>query len=239
MNRHYWFDFESNIEINGTTMLINTLLLSAMLMTNSPEPRFLALGDSYTIGEGVDANQRWPVQLCERLRSAGQAIGDPEIIARTGWTTDELLTAIDEASPRPPYALVSVLIGVNDQYRGYSAAQYRIAFTKLLQRAIALAADQPDHVLVLSIPDWGVTAFGANSGRDLAQVAREIDVYNKINYEISIKNKVHYMNITQATRTAGAKPEWLTTDGLHPSALLYKQWIDLVLPQAHAVLAEH
>ncbi len=205
-------------------------------MTHSSEPRFLALGDSYTIGEGVEANQRWPVQLRDRLRADGQTIGKPEIIARTGWTTDELLEAIDKASPQPPFALVSVLVGVNDQYRGYSTAKYRIAFTKLLQRAIAFAADQPSHVLVLSIPDWGVTAFGANSGRDVAQVAREIDAFNAINYELSMQYKVRYVSITQATRTAGAKPVWLTADGLHPSALMYAQWVELALPQVQVAL---
>jgi hypothetical protein len=148
----------------------------------SEEPvKFLALGDSYTIGESVDEAERWPVQLAALLRNQGFSVDDPQIIARTGWTTDELSAAIDAADPQGPYDLVSLLIGVNNQYRGRDSEGYRIEFIALLQRAIGFAGGQPSHVIVLSIPDWGVTPFASNS--DAAKIAAEIDTYNAINKE--------------------------------------------------------
>lgn len=120
-----------------------------------PELRYLALGDSYTIGADVEADQRWPVQLVERLRAARLPVAAPQIVARTGWTTDELLAALDKADPQGPYDLVSLLIGVNNQFRGYPLVAYRQELRWLLSRAVALAGDHPRRVLVLSIPDWG------------------------------------------------------------------------------------
>ncbi|HEU0013481.1 MAG TPA: GDSL-type esterase/lipase family protein, partial [Longimicrobium sp.] len=137
------------------------------------EMRFLALGDSYTIGEAVAEAERWPVRLAALLRERGMDVADPEIIARTGWTTDELSAAIDERDPQGPYALVSLLIGVNNQYRGRSADEYRGEFAALLRRAIAFAGGDAGRVIVLSIPDWGVTPFA--EGRDRAAIAAEID----------------------------------------------------------------
>jgi lysophospholipase L1-like esterase len=127
--------------------------------------RFLALGDSYTIGERVAKNERWPVQLAARLRAHGVPITDPEIIAVTGWTTDELDAGIQAAQPQGPYDLVSLLIGVNNQYRGRSPEEYQAQFADLLQQAIGLAGGDPTRVIVLSIPDWGVTPFAANETR--------------------------------------------------------------------------
>src|SRR5580704_16030613 len=142
--------------------------------------RYLALGDSYSIGEGVPEAGRWPVQLAVRLRREGIALDDPTIIATTGWTTDELSAAMDATTFAPPYDLVSLLIGVNNQYRGRDASDYRGQFRHLLDRAIALAGMQPARVLVLSIPDWGVTPFAHGSGRDVLKIAQELDVYNAI-----------------------------------------------------------
>ena len=143
---------------------------------------FLALGDSYTIGEGVEDEQRWPVQLAAALRARGVAIAHPQIIARSGWTTDELSAAIDaedaHGNLQPHYDLVSLQIGVNNQYRGRSVEDYRDEFSRLFERAVAFAGGDPAHVLVLSIPDWGTTPFAQASGRDRAQIAREIDEYN-------------------------------------------------------------
>jgi len=135
---------------------------------------FLALGDSYTIGEGVEASGRWPNQLAARV-----GLDAPEIVAQTGWTTDELGAAMDAQAFHPPYALVTLLIGVNNQYRGRDLASYRGEFTQLLQRAIELAGDKPRHVVVVSIPDWGITPFAR--GRDPLAIAREIDAYNAAN----------------------------------------------------------
>src|SRR5437763_16852926 len=134
-------------------------LAAVLMLAMTPSPRCLALGDSYTIGESVSAADRWPNQLALQLRKDGIDIAYPEIIAKTGWTTDELSSAIDAAKPHGPYALVTLLIGVNNQYRGRDAEQYRKEFVVLLQRSIAFAGNDPKSVLVVSIPDWGVTPF--------------------------------------------------------------------------------
>jgi len=141
--------------------------------------RVLALGDSYTIGEGVAPAERWPLQLVGALRAGGQVVVEPRIIARTGWTTDELAQAIAASSVAADYDLVSLLIGVNDQYRGRSISEYPERFRSLLNQAIGFAGGSPGRVLVLSIPDWGVTPFA--SGRDRAKIAAEIDAYNAVN----------------------------------------------------------
>jgi lysophospholipase L1-like esterase len=192
--------------------------------------RFLALGDSYTIGEGVDEADRWPVQLAALLRGRGIRVGDPRIIARTGWTTDELSAAIDDADPRGPYALVSLLIGVNNQYRGRGAEEYRAEFAALLQRAIGFAGGEASRVVVLSIPDWGVTPFA--DGRDRSQIASDIDAYNAINRDEARRAGAHWVDVAPQSRVAGADPAFLVSDGLHPSGRAYAEWARLALPAA-------
>jgi lysophospholipase L1-like esterase len=201
--------------------------------------RFLALGDSYTIGEGVAAADPWPAQLVTMLRAQGVTLDAPEIIARTGWTTDELAAAIDAHALRPPYALVTLAVGVNNQYRGRDLENYRTEFRRLLERAIALAGDRPQRVIVVSIPDWGVTRFGRESGRDAAQVAREIDAYNGANAQIAKKLQVHYVDVTAASRDDADRSEMLVADGLHPSATAYRRWTQLILPVAQTALSSH
>lgn len=196
--------------------------------------RFLALGDSYTIGEAVEPQARWPVQLAARLREKGVSMGDPILIARTGWTTDELDAAIDAAQPTGPFDLVSLLIGVNNQYRGRDRDAYRREFAGLLERAIDLAGGRPERVLVLSIPDWGVTPFAA--GRDRAQIAREIDQFNLINRDEAVRRGARYVDVTPVSRRAAFEGGWLADDGLHPSAALYAEWARLALPEASAAL---
>jgi lysophospholipase L1-like esterase len=191
---------------------------------------FLALGDSYTIGEGVAESDRWPVQLAALLREQGQDFTEPQIIARTGWTTDELSDAIDDADPRGPYDLVSLLIGVNNQYRGRSAEEYRGEFAGLLQRAIGFAGGDASRVIVLSIPDWGATPFA--EGRSRNDIAAEIDVFNAINRQETERLGAHYVDITPQSRTAGPKPAFLAADGLHYSGLTYAEWARLALPAA-------
>jgi lysophospholipase L1-like esterase len=193
---------------------------------------FLALGDSYTIGEGVAESERWPVQLADAMRRE-QTIDPPEILARTGWTTDELTAAMDAHTFQSPYALVTLLIGVNNQYRGRDLQNYRDEFRTLLDRAIELAGGRPQRVIVVSIPDWGVTRFGHESGRDTAQIAREIDAYNAANAEISHSAHVHYVDVTELTRD---RPDLVVADGLHPSGLAYRDWSEALLPVAlHAL----
>ena len=171
------------------------------------------------------------------LRDAGTAIADPQIIATTGWTTDELDAGIDIADPRGPFDLVSLGIGVNNQYRGRSAEDYRGEFRYLLQRAVALAGGRTDRVLVLSIPDWGATAFGAASGRDLRQVTDELDAYNAAARDICEAHGVAFVDITGVSRERGEDPAMLADDGLHPSAAMYTEWTRLALPVAKYLLA--
>lgn len=189
--------------------------------------RYLALGDSYSIGEGVPEAGRWPVQLAVRLRREGVALEEPSILATTGWTTDELSAAMDGAAFTPPYDLVSLLIGVNNQYRGRSAENYREEFRTLLERAIALAGARAERVLVLSIPDWGVTPFAHGSGRDVLRIAEELDVYNAISREETERRHAHFVDITGISRL---HPALLADDGLHPSAAQYALWTEAAVP---------
>jgi lysophospholipase L1-like esterase len=183
---------------------------------------YLALGDSYTIGESVLLTENFPSQTVQLLRKAGHDFYAPEIIAKTGWTTDELQAAIDTHHFRTRYDFVSLLIGVNNQYRGRSVAEYEKEFTALLKQAIQFAGNDTAHVAVISIPDWGVTPFA--EGRDRQQVAREIDAYNRINKKVSGELGVHYIDITPWTREAAANPALLAADGLHPSSKEYLRW---------------
>ena len=198
---------------------------------------YLALGDSYTIGEGVDADARWPDRLAAALRAEGIALDAPRVIATTGWTTDELSAAMDSAGPLGHWDFVSLLIGVNNQYRGRSVEDYRAQFESLLHRAIALAGGRSDRVLVLSIPDWGTTRFGADSGRDLAQVSRELDAFNAAARDLCERHGVAFVDITGISRTHGSDTRMLADDGLHPSAAMHASWTDAALPAARILLA--
>jgi lysophospholipase L1-like esterase len=207
------------------TLLALALLASCTSMNH--DARYLALGDSYTIGESVAPADRFPHQLARELN-----LGDPQIIAKTGWTTDELNAAIDSAHPRGPYDLVTLLIGVNNQYRGRDAEQYRGEFAALLQRAIAFAGGEATKVVVVSIPDWGVTPFA--EGRDRGKVGHEIDTYNGINREETARAGARYVDITAVSRRAD--PALVAGDGLHPSPAQYTEWVKLILPEARAAL---
>ena len=185
---------------------------------------FLALGDSYTIGEAVDPAERWTSHLVRRLTTLGITLDEPRIIAKTGWTTDELDAAIDEASLQGPFDVVSLLVGVNDQYRGRSADDYRQPFVRLLERAIAFAGGDARHVVVLSIPDWGVTPFARNEGRDPLVVAGEIDAFNAVNFRETTLRRARYVDVTHVSRRAPHEPDLLAGDGLHPSGRMYDEW---------------
>lgn len=198
--------------------------------------RYLALGDSYTIGEDVPAHARWPVQLANRLRAQGVAISDPQIVAVTGWTTDELSAGMDQASLVAGYDLVTLLIGVNNQYRGRPSAQYREEFRALLLRAVSLAGHRPERVVVVSIPDWGVTPFGHASNRDLLQIAHELDVFNLIAREETIHVGARFVNITSISRE---HPWLVASDELHPSAAQYALWTEAIEPVVQAALREN
>jgi len=255
--------------------------MTAVRTTGGPLPpvralRYLALGDSYTIGEGVEPAGRWPVQLAHALRSEGVMLGDPTIVATTGWTTDALATALDafdagampierpvvgaaeaaNALPGAPseklaasaaptgsnamaraWDFASLLIGVNNQYRGCSVDEYRDGFAGLVERAIGYAGDRAGRVLVLSIPDWGVTPFAAREGRDAGQVARELDAFNAAARDVCERHGVAFVDITPASHAHGGDAAMLVEDGLHPSAAMYALWARLALPVARGMLA--
>lgn len=209
-------------------ILLTIQLLLTLLVYQPMENKhtFLALGDSYTIGEAVGESDRWPVQFVQQMNAAGKLFDTPEIIAKTGWTTDELQSAIAEKNPKGPYEMVSLLIGVNNQYRGNSSEVYKKEFIELLDQALAFAGNNPKHVVVVSIPDWGVTPFA--EGRDLHKIALEIDHFNSINREVALAYGVAYVDITAHSRTAAEDPELVTTDKLHPSGKMYTYWSDCV-----------
>ena len=190
---------------------------------------FLALGDSYTIGEGVDSAQSWPYQLTESLRNQDFNIDDPLIIARTGWTTHDLLSAIEKADPQGSFDLVTLLIGVNNQYQGRDIETYRLEFRTLLEMAIDFAGGNPAKVEVLSIPDWGVTPFAQD--REHAKISTQIDQFNVVNLEESQAAGISYFDITPISRQAANDTSLLASDGLHPSGKMYAAWVDLILSQ--------
>ena len=199
----------------------------------SAEPkRFLALGDSYTIGEGVDSADTWPAQLTRALRVAKFDVGDPTIVARTGWTTDELASGISIASIDPPYELVTLLIGVNNQYRGRSAEKYHAEFVSLLAQSIEFAGGIASRVVVISIPDWGVTPFA--DGKDRAKIGVQIDAFNAINREEAQKAGARYADITAVSREK--HDSWTVADGLHPSAAQYARWVPVIRDPATSAL---
>lgn len=187
---------------------------------------FLALGDSYTIGESVPYEQNYPSQLYEKLVADDIAIEEPTIIARTGWTTNELATAIKQVNPDSNYCLVSLSIGVNNQFRGYNQTAYEENFEELLQQAIAFAGGDNERVFVLSIPDYGFTPFGQR--RNPEKISQELDEYNAINKMISEKYEVKYFDITSISREGLERTELVANDGLHPSAQQYKEWMELI-----------
>lgn len=198
--------------------------------------RYLALGDSYTIGEGVAPADRWPMQLARLLRDRGVPVEDPCIIARTGWRTNELAAAVANQAPPGPFDLVTLLIGVNDQYNGAAVETYSQAFAAILDTAVALAGGIPARVVVLSIPDWGTTPFAAREGRDPARVAREIEAFNAASRDKTSARGARFVDVTRVSGRAAVEGGLLVADGLHPSRDLYTEWTRLALEPALAAL---
>ena len=204
-------------------------------MIHQRTARILALGDSYTIGEAVADDARWPVRLAALLRARSVEVAPPEIVAQTGWTTDELARGIEAAQPRGPFDVVTLLIGVNNQYRGRPPSEFRDQLRDLLARAIAFAGGASDHVIVLSIPDWSVTPFA--DGSDRARVAREIEEFNAINLAEANRVGARYVDVTPISRRAAGEPDLIAGDGLHPSGNMYDEWARAVLPQTVRILS--
>jgi len=206
------------------------------IVTGQGRLKYLALGDSYTIGEGVDSTLRYPVQIADSLKALGYLMESPEIIAVTGWTTSDLKAAIEYTNPQPHYDLVSLLIGVNNQYQGLDINIYRTEFAELIDKAIYFAANKTDRVIVLSIPDWGVTPFA--SRRDKEKIAGEIDQYNAINKEITLSRGVIWIDVTGISRLAENDESLIAGDGLHPSGKMYTEWVRLAVPEIVKMLKE-
>lgn len=191
---------------------------------------YLALGDSYTIGEGVPTANTFPALLDQKLSaSAYIKLKDTKVIAKTGWTCQALMKSIEDAKIEAnSYRLVTLLIGVNDQYRGYPISEYPARFSALLEMAISIAGDK-DRVVVLSIPDYSVTPFGQSSGR-VDKIAEELKAYNAINKEITQNQGVKYVDITPISQKAKFDLSLLASDKLHPSEVMYREWVDLMYP---------
>jgi lysophospholipase L1-like esterase len=207
-------------------LLFIFLLTTLSTSMNAQEKKYLALGDSYTIGESVSEAERWPNQLRDSLNKKGYSISKPTIIATTGWRTDNLKNAMNIAQLKPEYDLVSLLIGVNNQYQGKSSDQYAIEFEDLLKTAIHLANGRKENVFVVSIPDYGYTPFGKPKQE---AITKAINQFNEINARITYKYKVQYFNITEISRDGLTEPSLVAGDGLHPSGKMYAQWVELIV----------
>ncbi len=213
------------MKIVGSVVLL--MMLNLSVMAQKKTMNYLALGDSYTIGEAVPAEENFPNQLVQMLRKKGVDVSAPQIIAKTGWTTGELLNAMASAQFLPEYDLVTLLIGVNNQYRGLAPEDYAAEFEKLLKMGIKLAGGKASNVIVVSIPDWGATPFA--KGRNRGEITEQINDFNLRNTRISSKHNVKYVDITEGSREAFINNELVANDKLHPSGLEYKRWADAVL----------
>jgi len=223
--------------LNIKTLIVLSLFSGAINMPDSKKYAMLCLGDSYTIGESVHENERFPNQTAALLGEKGITLDKPIIIAKTGWTTDELMAAIKDwekqnTHPFEPNkeVLVTLLIGVNNEFRNRDENEYRVQFVSLLNTAVKYAGGNNRHVFVLSIPDWGATPFAANDPRSRSpqQIGQAIDRFNAINKEESLKAHVNYIDITPISRKASSQPVLVANDGLHPSGKMYAEWSELL-----------
>ena len=198
---------------------------------------YLALGDSYTIGTGlVDEHERYPIQLIDSINKSSMFDGSPpRIIARNGWTTGDLLFGTDTATIDTTYQLVSLLIGVNNQFQNRPLDEYSEEFEILLDRAIQYAGNDTSRVFVLSIPDYGVTPFGASNAEEIAE---EIDLFNSVNQSITESYGISYFNITPISRMAANDSSLIAPDNLHPSGEMYSLWVGEMLEIVQSKLLE-
>ncbi|MBA3680615.1 MAG: T9SS type A sorting domain-containing protein [Bacteroidetes bacterium] len=191
--------------------------------------RFLALGDSYTIGQSVAINQKWPVQLSDSLLARGVVTDTMRIIATTGWCTDNLLNAISGQNlENQHYNLVSLLIGVNNQYQGSPFSQYTTEFPALLDSAILYAGGNKNHVFIVSIPDYAYTPYGQQTSNP-AQITAELQQYNQYAKHIADSLQIKFFDITPISQQGLQNPNYVANDGLHPSGLQYSKWVKLML----------
>lgn len=190
---------------------------------------YLALGDSYTIGQSVPETQRFPRQLADSLLKQQVTLNPVTVIARTGWTTGDLLSRLDQEPPQGIYALVTLLIGVNNQYQGLSLSNYERELRQLFDRAITYAGGDRKRVIIISIPDYGVTPFGQGTGRGAA-IGREIDQFNGLKQQVAAEYGFTWINITPISLEAATDQSLVASDGLHPSGKMYQRWVELLVP---------
>ncbi len=221
-------------------MTIKTLRISILLLgllsckmkdeaseIKPSEPiRYLALGDSYTIGESVPSEQNFPAQLVAAMKKNGTSVSSYKLIARTGWTTTNLKTAIEGSGLKDTFNMVSLLIGVNNQYQGKSIEAYKKEFVELAERAIQFAGGHKNNVFIVSIPDYGYTPFGKNNQ---ATISQQIDLFNAANKQLSDSLGLTYCNITPISRRGLSEPDLVAGDGLHPSAKMYAAWVEVIM----------
>ncbi len=221
--------------------LFSSLFLIIFIGCSSPktpieaqEFRYLALGDSYTIGESVPENERWPIQLSDSLNAHGYSIITTDIIATTGWTTAELMSGISAENPDSNYQLVSLLIGVNNQFRGYDFEIYEKELVDLVNRAIALAGGTADRVFMVSIPNYGVTPFGQSRGEE--RIRQELLAYDAYAHQIAEQFGIPFFNITPISEKAKDDDSYIANDRLHPSGKMYTEWVELMLEDVKILL---
>lgn len=216
-------------------LLLTLLFLLSTLSQTKSTLKYLALGDSYTIGESVSESDRFPNQLRAKLVGEGYPVDSTLIIAKTGWTTDELSAALNEKEPIGKYNFVTLLIGVNNQYRGRDAEEFRNEFVQLLNRAVGYTVAM-ENVIVISIPDWGVTPFAVKMGRDPLKISAEIQKYNSIKKEETEKAGAQFVNITDISKEAKDDETLLAEDKLHPSGKMYGLWVERILPIVKTII---
>ena len=204
------------------------MILFSSCKKMSLKESYLALGDSYTVGESISKKHTWPKQLVDSLKKRNIFLSEPRIIAKTGWTTDELKKAINDSSLDYPYDWVSLLIGVNNQYRGRDLDEFKLQFESLLLEAIAFSGNRKERVFVISIPDWGSMPFAKD--RDPNKIAIEIDNFNQIIYEVCAFENIKFIDITPITRNIYSNPNWIANDSLHPSKEQYSKWVEKIIP---------
>jgi lysophospholipase L1-like esterase len=225
-------------------ILLGVVMINLYYVKQSPmtdkKKTMLCLGDSYTIGESVSEEERFPNQCVKLLDKEGIHFDKPGIIAKTGWTTDELIHAINESKVTGTFDCVTLLIGVNNQYREYNKETYRTEFKELLATAIKYADGNKDHVFVVSIPDWGVTPFGAGDAKERSpqKIGKEIDEFNAIGKEEALKAKVHFTDINPFSKKAATDPVLIANDNLHPSGKMYAGWADLLSKEMSKVYSK-
>tara|TARA_Y100000389_G_C17459268_1_gene520458 strand:+ start:1914 stop:2639 length:726 start_codon:yes stop_codon:yes gene_type:complete len=222
------------IDINFYSILIRNLVLLILIFfclgceKKQKKQSYLALGDSYTIGEAVSNNDSWPMQLVKALEEENILIDKPKVIAKTGWTTGDLKKGIDEAVLNYPYDWISILIGVNNQSQGKNIEVFKADLEQLISQSILFVGNKKNRLFVISIPDWGKMPFAKNQERE--KIATEIDNYNQIIYEVCSRKEVGFIDITQISRTLDSNPHFIGSDSLYPSKSQYAKWVEEIIP---------